>query len=287
MLRIVRGHPLLIVESAGGREGKGEEKEGVEKRKGKGKVKGKSKSKEEVGDNGRSRYIVAADLHIGFEHELAAKGIRMDSGYVQEMLDELLSVARDEHCNGMILLGDIKDGTRGMSKEEWSSIPSFLTELAKHMELYIVPGNHDSYLRRVVPASARLMSSKGMLLGDTLLIHGHARPGVEITAVKRIVMAHLHPTLVSRDSVLNDERVWVMLKVEVSGNNILDVVIMPTFNRYITMLHSSRKYGNTSNDIIQLLRRLISKDLTIMKAVILTLDGSVVGDENTLTYTSM
>ncbi|MEM4339865.1 MAG: metallophosphoesterase [Candidatus Nitrosocaldus sp.] len=270
-VRMVKDHPLLILEHDG---------ESVERGKGDRAIKRESRRTLE-------RYLIAADLHIGFEHELATKGIRMDSSYVKEMLDELLSIARDEHCNGMILLGDIKDSTRGMSREEWRSIPLFITELARHLELYIVPGNHDSYLRRFMPDSVRLMSSKGMLIGDTLLMHGHTSPSVGITTVRRMVMGHLHPTLASSDSILSGERVWMILKVEAS-DHMLDIVVMPSLNRYMTMLHRRSRYGNSNNSnnsnngIIQLLRRLIGSNLTIMKAVILTLDGSVVGDENTL-----
>lgn len=266
---MVKGHPLLILEHDGSvdRGIKGDRARRGRRRRG-------------------ERYLIAADLHIGFEHELATKGVMMDSSYVQEMLDELLSIARDEHCNGIVLLGDIKDSTRGMSREEWRSIPSFITELARHVELYIVPGNHDSYLRRFMPDSVRLMSSKGMLIGDTLLMHGHASPSVGITTVRRMVMGHLHPTLASSDSILSGERVWMILKVEAS-DHMLDIVVMPSLNRYMTMLHRRSRYGNSNsnnsnNGIIQLLRRLIGSNLTIMKAVILTLDGSVVGDENTL-----
>ncbi|MEM4145210.1 MAG: metallophosphoesterase [Candidatus Nitrosocaldus sp.] len=263
-VRMVKDHPLLILEH---------DCKSVERGKGDRAVKRESRRTLE-------RYLIAADLHIGFEHELTAKGIRMDSSYVKEMLDELLSIARDEHCNGMILLGDIKDSTRGVSREEWRSIPLFITELARHVELYIVPGNHDSYLRRFMPDSVRLMSSKGMIIGDTLLIHGHARPSAKITTVRRVIMGHLHPTIASSYSIIDGERVWMIVKVEASGN-MLDIVVMPSFNRYMTMLHRRSRHSSISN-MIQVLRRLMGKNLTIMKAVVLTLDGSIVGDENTI-----
>ncbi|GBC72716.1 hypothetical protein HRbin04_00107 [archaeon HR04] len=293
-IRIVKEHPLLIVEDYGG--------SGIRRMGGRG---GRGEGDENCVNARMVRYLVAADLHIGFEHELTAKGVRIDASYVDEMLDEMLSVVRDERCNGIILLGDIKDSIRGISREEWKSIPSFIDGLVKHVdELYIVPGNHDSYLRRLLPYSVRVMGSKGMLIDDTLLIHGHTVPKIEGSGIRRVVMGHVHP-IIKGESILSGERVWMILKVKLNSvhnnrinrssdsnnydnsndddyNNsyssssmkMFEIVVMPAFNRYLTSIGARYK----GDDIL----RVLWKDIKIVRAVILTLDGSIVGDENTL-----
>mgnify|MGYP001773815406 CR=1 FL=1 len=284
-IRMIKEHPLLIVEHHG--EGTRIDDEEEEKREGggEGKKRDRDGERKEKGDDGAykwARYLVAADLHIGFEHRL--KGVRvMDDGYVHEMLDEILSIADDEQCNGIILLGDIKDSIKGMSVEERKNIPLFITELARHVdELYIVPGNHDSYLRLLLPDHVRLMSSKGMLIDDTLFIHGHTIP--KSTGVRRIIMGHLHPVVSRRDSILDGERVWLILKVrshheyDKGKHDMLEVIVVPSFNRYIRPLHAHKVDAiNTSTTLTKIIG-----GKGIARAAIVTLDGSVIGDENTL-----
>lgn len=239
-----------------------------------------------TGDDGKS-YLVASDLHIGFEHELAEKGILLDDDYVDEILDELIRIARNEHCNAMILLGDVKSSVKGISREEWKNVPAFMSELARHVdELYVVPGNHDSYLTRLLPDSVRVVSSRGMIIDDILFIHGHAAPRIKGMGVRRMVMGHMHPTLTSREgNILNGERVWMILKIRQDehcyDDGMLDVIVMPSFNRYTASMHYNRHYGRRHGLTSPILRKAVSSK-GIIRAVVLTLDGSIVGDENTL-----
>ncbi len=218
--------------------------------------------------NNDERYIVISDLHIGFEDRY--KGIYIDSNYIYEMLDELRDLADKAKPRAFIILGDIKDSIASISKSEWRLIPEFLDKARRISDIIIIPGNHDNNISRLVPNNIQIVSSRGMQIDDTLLIHGHT--SIRSLNVKKVVMGHLHPRFVKEGSVLDGSRVWIFLKME----NGLDIVIMPTFNRYLSL--------NTrfENSVISFLNRD-----EIKECMVLTLDGSIIGNKDMLEYISI
>jgi uncharacterized protein len=231
-----------------------------------------------------SKYIAVSDLHIGLEAELSAKGVTVKPRLVPDMAGELASLAESQHAGGIILLGDIKHTVSAISKQEWDDIPAFLKQLSAKAEIYLVPGNHDGNIRHLVPASVNVISSKGMALGDTLLVHGHSMPSDVRSHVKRIVMGHVHPVFLKRGSVINGERVWIYLQarkeVVFSEQGTLEVVIVPSFNPYLYAT-GERTYRHKS--ISPIITRIMQAG-AIEKCIVATLDGSIVGDTAVLPH---
>lgn len=232
-----------------------------------------------LGSNNK-RYLVVSDLHIGFESSFTTKGVKLDNSYILEMSNDIISVFHRQECTDLILLGDVKDSIDRLSKSEWLNIPLFFNELLKHINannIHIIKGNHDSKIDRLLPMQIKYSGKSMLIIEDTLLLHGHTQPRLRLDRLKSIVMGHVHPVLLKEDSVIHGERVWVIMRVRVdSSNKSIDIIIMPALNRYIT---SSK---DRSKRAVPLFRRLLSDN--IIKAVILTLDGSIVGDENLLDY---
>jgi putative SbcD/Mre11-related phosphoesterase len=250
-------------------------------------------------ENDYKRYLVVSDLHIGFESSFNAKGIKLDNSYMQEMLNDIISIFHRLECTDLVLLGDIKDSIGKVSRTEWLNIPYFFTELLKHINssnIHIIKGNHDSSIDKLLPTDIRYASKTMLILDDTLLFHGHTMPRIRLDRLKRVVMGHVHPILLKRDSIIHGERVWIIMKVRVNtdecngyninnlshytsyDNNIIDIIVMPSFNRYITAIKDRSKRA------VPLFRRLICNNNNIVKAAILTLNGSIIGDENSLNY---
>ncbi len=222
------------------------------------------------------RYVAVSDLHIGLEAELALKGVTVRQTLVPDMLAELFGLIESEHADGVVLLGDVKHTVGSISKQEWEDIPSFLKQLSARADVYLVPGNHDSNIRHLVPESVNVASAKGMALVDTLLVHGHAMPSDVRSGVRRIVMGHVHPVFVKKGSVLNGQRVWVSMQVRkealFSEEGLVDVVVVPSFNPY---LHAAgEKWLHRS--ISPIITRVVQAG--VEKCIVATLDGSVVGD---------
>ena len=91
-------------------------------------------------------------------------------------------------ADGIILLGDLKSSISKITQIEMDIIPVILTSISQHAEVYLIPGNHDSFMKYVTPDNVNLISSGGMVLGDILLIHGHTMPSTTRSSVKRIIM---------------------------------------------------------------------------------------------------
>lgn len=200
------------------------------------------------------------------------------------MAGELAGLAESQHAGGIILLGDIKHTVGAISKQEWDDIPAFLKQLSARAEVYLVPGNHDGNIRHLVPASVNVISSKGMALGDTLLVHGHSMPSDVRSHVKRIVMGHVHPVFLKRGSVINGERVWIYLQARkeavFSEQGALEVVIVPSFNPYLYAT-GERTYRHKS--ISPIITRIMQSG-AVEKCIVATLDGSIVGDAAVLPH---
>ena len=224
------------------------------------------------------RYIAVCDLHIGLEAELLAKGVRMSS-LLPGMAGELLQLIESERADGVILLGDIKHTVGSISKQEWDDIPVFLEQLAAKADVYLVPGNHDSNIRHLVPASVNTISAKGMTLGDTLLVHGHSMPSDVRSHVSRIVMGHVHPVFVKEGSVVHGQRVWIYMQARkealFSEEGVIEIVVMPSFNP-----HLYATGGHYHKSISPIITRVMQRSMD--KCIVATLDGSVVGDANAL-----
>jgi len=227
------------------------------------------------------KYVAVTDLHIGLEAELLEKGVSMPS-IVPGMANELLGLVEREHADGVVLLGDIKHTVGAISKQEWNDIPTFLKQLAAKADVYLVPGNHDSNIRHLVPASVNVISAKGMTIGDTLLVHGHSMPSDVRSHVRQIVMGHVHPVFLKKGSVINGERVWIYMQARkealFSEQGVIDIVVVPSFNPY---LHAAgERYYHRS--ISPILTRVVQAGVD--KCIVATLDGSVVGDVSVLPH---
>ncbi|HVX01612.1 MAG TPA: metallophosphoesterase [Nitrososphaera sp.] len=246
------------------------------------------KGKEEEIESGGRRYVVVSDLHIGLEAELGAKGITMQSSLMREMQQELLSLVSREKAAGLVLLGDIKNTVGAtISKQEWNDIPAFLKNLSSSgADVYLVPGNHDSNIRHLVPDNINVATNRGIVIGDTLFVHGHSMPSDTRSHVRRIVMGHVHPVFSKEGSVINGERVWISIlaKKEAifpSEQGPIDIVVVPSFNRY---LYSSgeRLYHYHRRKSVSPITSRIMDSKAVEKCMVITLDGSIVGDDESV-----
>jgi uncharacterized protein len=233
-------------------------------------------------DEEGKKYVTVSDLHIGLEADLLTKGITVGRSLVSDMIAELLGLVDSEHANGIILLGDIKHTVGAISRQEWDNVPAFLNQLSAKAEVYLVPGNHDGNIRHLVPMNVNMTTSRGMTLGDTLLVHGHTLPSDIRAGITQIVMGHIHPVFLKKGSVINGERVWLYIQARKEAifaeKGMLDIVVVPTFNPYLYAT-SENTYHKSISPII---KRVMQHG--VMKCIVATLDGSIVGDTVLLTH---
>ena len=227
------------------------------------------------------KYMAISDLHIGIESSYLGKGIRIDSTYAyKQMTEQIADIIKKNQIYGIILLGDIKSSVAYINNYERKIIPEFLNAISCHAKVYLVPGNHDGGLDKILPNNINLISSIGLNIDDTLLTHGHCLPPISRSSVKSIIIGHVHPTFYKKDSVLNGESVWVYLKVRKASifpqnKGILDIIVIPAFNNLCQV--KERTTQPRQHSISPIINRILSND-SILSTIIVTLDGYVVGD---------
>ena len=157
-------------------------------------------------------------------------------------------------------------------------MPIFFESISKLIDTILVPGNHDANIDKLIPNGITLASSKGIIIDDILLTHGHTMPSENFSQVNTIVMGHVHPVFFQKESLINGERVWVSIKCKKqkifhSKSGELEVIILPSFNRYF---YATQKkfYKKSISPIIE--------KMDVTQAKIVTLDGTIIGNEQQL-----
>lgn len=164
------------------------------------------------------RILVIPDLHLGFERELAEKGIVIPS-QTERIFTRLHKLLQRQKPDRLVFLGDIKHGTSIIQLQELKEIPRFFERLLKFVnKINIIPGNHDGGIERLLPENVELASSKGIVLRDgrkkISLVHGHAWSDPESFSCDEMIMGHHHFTIMLRDSsgLRSFEPVWLMAR---------------------------------------------------------------------------
>ena len=229
---------------------------------------------------GQKKYLVVTDLHIGFESSFASNEIFLGKNTsINETIDELLSIIESENPDSVILLGDVKSSIKNISKTEWNDVPLFFEKIKEKCNIILIPGNHDSNIQRLVPEGISLISSTGMVEEEILFTHGHTMPTENFSHVNKIIMGHLHPVFFQEESIVNGQRVWVSMRTNKdsifpSSSGEIEVTIVPSFNKYFYATNK-RRYKKSISPIVEKIKQVSS-------ARIVTLDGTIIGDENIL-----
>ena len=231
---------------------------------------------------GKTRNLVVTDMHIGFESSLASNDIFLGKNTsVNEIISELYKIIDTTKPDSLILLGDVKSSIKSISKNEWNDVPLFFEKMKNKIDTTLIPGNHDSNIQKLIPDGITLVSSKGMVVDNSLLTHGHTMPSENFAHVDRIIMGHVHPVFFQQDSVLNGHRVWVSIKttkqmIFPSSSGEIEVTIIPSFNKYFYATHK-KQYKKSISPIIEKIKEISS-------AKIITLDGAMIGNESLIDH---
>jgi len=228
----------------------------------------------------KKKYLIITDLHIGFESSLTSNEIFIGKNTtINETIDELLEIISSKKPDSLILLGDVKSSIKNISKTEWNDVPLFFNKIKEKCEVILIPGNHDSNIKKLVPEEIIQISSVGMIEEEILFTHGHTMPSENFSSVEKIIMGHIHPVFFKEDSIVNGQRVWISMKTEKenifpSQSGEIEITIVPSFNKYFYATNK-RKYKKSISPVIEKIKNVSS-------ARIVTLDGTIIGDETDL-----
>ena len=226
--------------------------------------------------------FVIADLHIGISYELYKSGIKIPS-QVKEMKKTIEKLIKQTKAKRLVILGDVKHDVPGISVQEMREIPEFLKSLSRKIKLNVCLGNHDTYLKRILPEDIKLHGTKGFKIKNFGFNHGHAWPSKELMSCDYLIISHTHPTIQFTDKFGYRivEPVWIKSRIDQEkvrerykvNPGKLEVIIMPAFNH---LLGGTPVNVKTTSD--ELLGPLLKNDFVDMEtAEIYLLDGTFLG----------
>jgi len=262
---------------------------------------------------GRTKTLVIADPHLGWEMALRDKGIHVPS-QTPKLLQKLTTLLSKHKPDRLLILGDVKYSVAKTASGEWHDIPDFFTQLKEYVnDVAIVRGNHDANLETLLPENVKLLPASGTIIGDIGLFHGHKWPSPTLLKCKTLIMGHLHPVVVFRDPVgfKITRQVWVKAKcdtiqlsktllqkqrIKIEGTpeetvkkhydfkpRTVQIFIMPSFNDFLggrpINEATPRKEGQTPKMMGPVLR---SEAVDLDNAEIYLLDGTYLGTLNQL-----
>ncbi len=211
------------------------------------------------------RAVLFADTHVGYEFELAIRGVRVPR-QTPKLVNHILDLVEKERADTVVILGDVKHELP-VATETAREVVQFLRELASRLEnLVLIQGNHDGKLDKLVEKAEckniQIYDSRGLKVrlrtGKTaLLLHGNAKPRpLDLAEAAILVMGHTHPAVSIRDPLGYVAREAVIvrafvkkcdvvskmyrrdelkdIRLEVNPEDELVVVILPCANPLIT-----------------------------------------------------
>ncbi len=207
------------------------------------------------------------------------------------MASELESLIDENNVTHLIVNGDVKSGIDRILETEWEEVPRFFSRLSKKCTISVVPGNHDGGLSNLLSDSAVLEDINGVLLEDTLILHGHTRPLTKFNECKRLIIGHVHPIFQRKGSPLSGQPVWAFLKMpkKLVFREMLDqgkdedpeleVIVMPSFNMALSPAGYHPDYDGEERKPSSLAKDLRQAE----EAIVVTLSGAIIGDKTLLT----
>ena len=173
----------------------------------------------------KTRTLVIADLHIGWEIALSQKGIHVPTQMPKllQKLKDLISTYRPEK---LLILGDVKHTAASAETGEWHDVPDFFSELKRQIkEINVIRGNHDGNLEPLLPENIEILSATGTIIGEVGFFHGHRWPSPTLLKCKTLMMGHIHPVVAFRDPAgfRITRQVWV--KAECDGTKLAETLL--------------------------------------------------------------
>lgn len=142
-----------------------------------------------------SNVAIVADLHIGYEGVLQREGAMIPK-YQKEILKKRLNdIIETYEPKTIIINGDFKHEFGKNLRQEWNEATEILQFLNEMVEVLLIRGNHDNFLRTIAGKLGIPIYNEYEIKGIKI-VHGHKE-----TEAKRIIMAHEHPSLHLRDKV--------------------------------------------------------------------------------------
>jgi hypothetical protein len=173
----------------------------------------------------KSKTLIIADSHIGYEEALNKQGILVPRFQFKELILRLEKILKKVKPNTIIINGDIKHEFGTISNQEWRHTLRLIDFLSKYCKnLFLIKGNHDKILGPI--AKKRNIEITNQIIIDNILIT-HGDKLVKIPKnIKTIIIGHEHPAVGLREKT-RVEIFKCFLKGKYKSKTL---IVQPSFN---------------------------------------------------------
>jgi putative SbcD/Mre11-related phosphoesterase len=185
--------------------------------------------------------IIVSDIHIGFEEEMARKGIYLPRLQKRKFIETVTRAIESFKTNKLIINGDIKHRLDGLGFQERKDLEEVFKILKDHgVEIRLIRGNHDTYISVVIEKFDNIVLLDKIEYDNIIIFHGHKNIIPE--KGKTYIIGHEHPRLSIRDRIGIARKFACFLLSPLK--NEANVVVLPALGGYqagndVSLSHSS------------------------------------------------
>jgi putative SbcD/Mre11-related phosphoesterase len=175
--------------------------------------------------------LVVADLHLGFERELAESGIFLPHFQYQDIKESVASIVSRVSPRQVIINGDLKHKFGERTTQELNEVIDLLDYLTQNSEkVVVVRGNHDNFVKGLFARYPKVEFVETYYSeGSFIFTHGHEIwGGIESERSGVLVIAHEHPAIALRDDVGVKVKLRALLAGKTDTNK--DLIVLPAFS---------------------------------------------------------
>ncbi|MDT7900901.1 MAG: metallophosphoesterase [Acidianus sp.] len=193
---------------------------------------------------------VISDVHIGYEEEMARKGIFLPRVQKKKFLDVVNKIIREFNTYNIIVDGDFKHIFNGLGKQEKEDLTSALSTIKDlGVKLTLIRGNHDNYIS-LVTDKFDIEIRDEIETDNMIILHGHK--DIEPKDNVIYIIGHEHPRISLRDKLGFSRKLQAFLLVPLRNGS--KALILPAIGSYqagndISLIHNNymspliRNYG--------------------------------------------
>ncbi len=185
--------------------------------------------------------VVMSDVHIGYEQDMARKGIYIPKVQMKRFLSVYERSINTFKARKVIINGDFKHTFEKLTRQEKDELSHILSRIKDDgIEVKIVKGNHDNFISLVTEKFDNVELLDELDLNNVIITHGHKnvdnRDGV------LYILGHEHPRLSIRDKIGNVKRFQTFLNIPIKDSS-SRIIVLPSVGTYqagndVTILHS-------------------------------------------------
>lgn len=196
----------------------------------------------------RLNSIVLSDVHIGYEEEMASKGIFIPKVQKKRFITILNRSREIFKTNKLIINGDLKHTFNKLTKQERIELNEIFQILKDEgVELTIVKGNHDNYISLATEKFDNIKLVDSLSVDNLTIFHGHTP--IPIEEGKIYVIGHEHPRLALRDKLGFLRRMQCFLVSPLKNNS--KVIVLPAVGIYQAGNDISLNHSNYMSNILR------------------------------------